>query len=89
MPTLLLESEYTPIDLFEERAELRSGAYLFVIDSGRAEASIPVDDETVDYRPLSIELHERLDNLFLAAQVLSHQAYSLAGPRTTKSHPRW
>jgi hypothetical protein len=48
---------------------------------------MPVDEGPADHRALTIELHERLDTLYLAAQVLSHQAYTLSAPRVTRVHP--
>lgn len=86
MPTLLVQWEYTPSDIFEERVELRSGPYLFVLNSGHAEVSTPADDGPVDYHPVRTELHERVNGLLLAAQVLSHESYSLSAPRLTRIH---
>lgn len=83
--TFLLEWTFAPPDLFEERIEYSARNASFVIDAGRADARIP-DDGAQDPGALHTELHEDLNAQFLAAQALSHRAYTLTKPKVSRLH---
>ena len=81
-----LEWTYTPADFFEERAELLIGRSGFVIDAGTVMGRAPFEGAPAAAGVLwsfCNTLHQSLDSLFLAAQILAHKAYSLSAPRNT------
>jgi hypothetical protein len=78
---LQLEWTYEPPGLFEERAELLVDRCAFVIDARRVTVRAPFEgNPETDIRSHCNELHQRLDGLFLAAQMLAHKAYVLSKP---------
>lgn len=86
MPAVfLLEWTFTPANLFEERVEFSFDVGVFVIDAGKVEARIPEEAYPPDHS-LRAELHEQLNTRFLAAQVLSHKAFTLSKPTVMKVH---
>jgi hypothetical protein len=77
------EWTYEPPDLFEERAELLIDRCAFVIDAGRVTVCAPFEgNPDTDISNFCNELHQRLDALLLAAQMLTHKAYVLSKPGT-------
>jgi hypothetical protein len=82
---VLLEWTFAPADLFEERCELQCDGYHFLIESGRAESRVPVEGDPGDcWSGFRNEMHQRLDALFLGAQILTHQAYTLSKPNLSR-----
>lgn len=86
MPAVfLLEWTFTPPDLFEERVEFPFALGVFVVDAGKVEARIPEEAYPQDHS-LRAELHEQLNARFLAAQVLSHNPFTLSKPGVARVH---
>jgi hypothetical protein len=81
--TFLLEWTFTPPDLFEERVSFAIGDCAFVIEAGKAEGHIAEDKYPEDQSRRN-ELHQLLDAVFLAAQLLSHKSYTLAKPSVAR-----
>jgi hypothetical protein len=75
--TVILEWTFTPPNYFEEAIEVRRNDYVMTIADGKAEARIDAD---VFDRDSSIRqaLHNGLNDRFLAAQLLTHQPYTLS-----------
>jgi len=72
---------FTPPELFEERTELDSAGCSFAIESGTVTARAPLASGTPEeLRTYCNEIHQRLDALFLAAQMLAHVPYTLSRP---------
>ena len=81
---VLLEWTFAPADLFEDRCELQCDGYQFLIESGRAESRVSVEGDAGDcWAGVRNEMHQRLDALFLGAQLLTHQAYTLSKPNVS------
>ena len=84
--TLQLAWTFTPPDLFEDRNEVQYEACTFLIDAGRVTARCEVDSgiDAEHIQRYCTELHQRLDALFLAAQMLAHKPYDLSPPGSIK-----
>ena len=81
-----LEWTYQPADLFEERAEVRTGARTYVIDAGTITGRAPFEGDPAAAGVLwsfCNELHQRLEAMFLAAQALEHRTATLSEPFNT------
>jgi hypothetical protein len=80
-----IEWTFTPPDLFEERTEIDSARCSFTIESGRVAAQAPFAGGTPEeLSTYCNEIHQRLDALFLAAQMLGHVPYTLSRPGPIK-----
>lgn len=83
---LLFEWAFTPSDYFGEPVKLRCTHGTINIENGCAVLQVPVVNCASDHSVRS-QLHEELDALFLAAQVLSHKPYKLDSPKVSKRYP--
>jgi len=84
--TVILEWTFTPPHYFEDRIEIHRDDYLMTIADGKAEARI--DALTFDYDPLiGPMLHNGLNDRFLAAQLLTHQPYTLSKSSRVRLDP--
>lgn len=80
-----IEWTFTPLELFEERIDIDSEGCSFTIESGRVTARAPFAGGTPEeLRSYCNEIHQRLDALFLAAQMLAHVPCTLSRPGSIK-----
>lgn len=84
-----IEWTFTPPELFEERTDIDGAGCSFTIESGRVTARAPFAGGTPEtLRSYCNEIHQRLDALFLAAQMLAHAPYALSKPGSIRClHP--
>src|SRR5262245_772194 len=76
-----IEWTFTPQEMFEKRIEIDSAGLTFTIESGKVTARAPFAGGTPDeLRSRCNEIHQRLDAVFLAAQMLAHVPYTLSRP---------
>ena len=79
MPDMLeAQWTFTPREYFEEAVDLTSGDCTFAVTTGEVRGCGPL--RTDDCHRACKELHQRLDALFLGAQMLEHQKYELSEP---------
>ena len=74
------EWQFTPPDAFEEPTELSCLNYRVSVDKGRATLRVSLEGGQPAWEGLGNELHESLYAHFLAAQVLSHDPFTLSKP---------
>jgi hypothetical protein len=81
---LEFEWQFRPPDLFEERTELTWSERKFGVDAGKVTAQFETSGGPDAWPMLASELHQVVLTQFLAAQVLSHQRFTLSRlpPRT-------
>lgn len=76
---LIFEWTFSPPGYFEDRAEFDAVRGRIFIEDGRVEVRVSADP-SYDLRAIRNEMQQEVNARFLAAQVLSHQPYSLIGP---------
>lgn len=78
-----LKWNFSPSDYFETRIEDRRQNYTMTIADGEVQASI--DSAIYEAAPnMREELHDALNDRFLAVQLLTHRPYELSGPTMTQ-----
>jgi hypothetical protein len=79
-----LEWRYEPADLFEERTEFLIDGCRFVVDAGTVSGLASFEgNPATDLRKFCNSLHQRLDALFIAAEMFEHKPYTLQPPHKT------
>lgn len=75
--TVILEWAFSPPDYFEEVVRIERDGYTMIIDNGRAEARIDPAAYDSEHKMRGV-LHGRLNDRFLAVQVVTHKPYELS-----------
>jgi hypothetical protein len=84
--TIVLEWNFSPPDYFEEPIAVSRDEYTMSIAIGKVEARIPA--AVYDANPsLRTNIHDALQDRFLAVQLLSHKAYHLSKSSMMRVHP--
>lgn len=84
---LEFEWQFAPPDIFEERTELTWSERKFVVAEGKVTARFQTSGGPTAWPMLASELHQVVMTQFLAAQVLSHRAFTLSRPTFARLRP--
>lgn len=84
--TVIVEWAFSPANYFDEPMEIHRDGHVITISDGNIEARL--DASAYDRNAaLREQLHETLNNRFLAVQMLNHEPYELSGPTVRRLHP--
>lgn len=82
LPYVCLEWDFTPSNLFEGEVTGQGSGYAVCADAGKAVAYL-MSESLPDYSAHQAAAEEHIGNLIRGAQVVAHEACTLAGPRVT------
>lgn len=85
-PPYIFEWHYTPAGYFEGPIEFRHAGAQFCASNGVARAELPAECLS-DAKVQRTQLHEILEQRFLARQLVAHRAFELPMPGLSRTHP--